>query len=263
MSMIGKLKSFLRLQVYQSPCGIFISQSQYAVELLKKHGMNECVSMSTPMATERLDADLQGTPTDQTTYRQMIRGLMYLTASHLDIAFASFVCARYLARPTVKHLKDINGSFDVDHAESKAEYVSLSTLSASYGQSESSSRSRPSRPSVSFPSCIHCGYNDHHSNDCLYYPTCEICKSYDHNTHGHNKIISLRRGINPRNPQHVTKNYETCGSNVHTTADHNDIEWFRKRETLQAKNAESFKASKNESSSASRSLLFLNITYHF
>ncbi|GJU77181.1 retrovirus-related pol polyprotein from transposon TNT 1-94 [Tanacetum coccineum] len=45
-------------------------QSQYAIDLLKKHGLDECVSMSTPMATERLDADLQGTPTDQTTYRR-------------------------------------------------------------------------------------------------------------------------------------------------------------------------------------------------
>ncbi|GJU58934.1 retrovirus-related pol polyprotein from transposon TNT 1-94 [Tanacetum coccineum] len=58
--------------LHQSPCGIFLSQSQYAIELLKKHGLDECVSMSTPMATERLDADLQGTPTDQTTYRHMI-----------------------------------------------------------------------------------------------------------------------------------------------------------------------------------------------
>nr|GEW22441.1 copia protein [Tanacetum cinerariifolium] len=47
------------LQVHQSPRGIFISQSQHAIELLKKHGMNDCVSMSTPMATKRLDADLQ------------------------------------------------------------------------------------------------------------------------------------------------------------------------------------------------------------
>ncbi|GJV54434.1 retrovirus-related pol polyprotein from transposon TNT 1-94, partial [Tanacetum coccineum] len=83
-----------------------LNQSQYAIELLKKHGLDECVSMSTPMATERLDADLQGTPTDQTTYRRMIGGLMYLTASRLDIAFATFVCARYQARPTVKHLKE-------------------------------------------------------------------------------------------------------------------------------------------------------------
>ncbi|GKE70934.1 hypothetical protein Tco_1529006 [Tanacetum coccineum] len=90
MSMIGELKFFLGLQIHQSPRGIFISQSQYAIELLKKHGLDECVSMSTPMATERLDADLQGTPTDQTTYRRMIGGLMYLTASRPDIAFATF-----------------------------------------------------------------------------------------------------------------------------------------------------------------------------
>ncbi|GJS72718.1 retrovirus-related pol polyprotein from transposon TNT 1-94 [Tanacetum coccineum] len=86
-------------------------QSQYAIELLKKHGLDECVSMSTPMATERLDADLQGTPTDQTTYRRMIGGLMYLTASRPDIAFATFVCARYQARPTVKHLKEVKRIF--------------------------------------------------------------------------------------------------------------------------------------------------------
>ncbi|GJU05131.1 hypothetical protein Tco_1121561 [Tanacetum coccineum] len=116
------------------------------------------------------------------------------------------------------------------------------------GQGESSSRSRPLRPLVSFPSCIHYEYNSHHSDDCLYYPTCEICGSYDHNTHDHNKIISQRRGINPRNPQHVTKNYETCGSNVHTTSDHDDIEWFRKRETPHAKKAKSSNALRSKTS---------------
>ncbi|GKF40842.1 retrovirus-related pol polyprotein from transposon TNT 1-94, partial [Tanacetum coccineum] len=81
-------------------------QSQYAIELLKKHGLDECVSISTPMATERLDADLQGTPTDQTSYRRMIGGRMYLTTSRPDIAFDTFVCARYQARPAVKCLKE-------------------------------------------------------------------------------------------------------------------------------------------------------------
>ncbi|GJU57488.1 retrovirus-related pol polyprotein from transposon TNT 1-94 [Tanacetum coccineum] len=110
-----KLSSFLIehhfTKVHQSPCGIFISQSQYAIELLKKHGMDECVSMSTPKATERLDADLQGTSTDQTTYHRMIGGLMYLTGSRPDIAFATFVCARYQARPKVKHLKEVKRIF--------------------------------------------------------------------------------------------------------------------------------------------------------
>ncbi|GJW87169.1 hypothetical protein Tco_0162509 [Tanacetum coccineum] len=80
-------------------------------------------------------------------------------------------------------------------------------------------------------------YNNHLSDDCLYYPTCEICGSYDHNNHDHNKIISQRRGINP-----VTKNCQTSGSNVHTISDHNDIVWLRKRETPHAKKAESSNA---------------------
>ncbi|GKF62589.1 retrovirus-related pol polyprotein from transposon TNT 1-94 [Tanacetum coccineum] len=111
MSMMGELKFFLGLQVHQSPRDIFISQSQYAIKLLKKHGLDKCVSMSTPMTTERLDADLQGTPTDQTTYRRMIGGLMYLITSRPDIAFATFVCARYQARLTVKHLKEVKRIF--------------------------------------------------------------------------------------------------------------------------------------------------------
>ncbi|GJW08301.1 retrovirus-related pol polyprotein from transposon TNT 1-94 [Tanacetum coccineum] len=110
MSMMGELKFFLGLQVHQSPRGIFISQSQYAIELLKKHGLDECVSMSTPMATERLDADLQGTPTDQMTSSYDRRAYVP-TASLPDNAFATFVCARYQARPTVKQLKEVKRIF--------------------------------------------------------------------------------------------------------------------------------------------------------
>ncbi|GJZ98923.1 retrovirus-related pol polyprotein from transposon TNT 1-94 [Tanacetum coccineum] len=102
---------FLGLQVHQSPCGIFISQSQYAIELLKKHGLDDCISTSTPMVTKRLDDNLQGTPTNQMTYCHMIGGLMYLTASRPDIAFATFVCARYQARPMVKQLKEVKRIF--------------------------------------------------------------------------------------------------------------------------------------------------------
>nr|GEZ22564.1 hypothetical protein [Tanacetum cinerariifolium] len=111
MSMIGELKFFLRLQVHQSPRSIFISQSQYVIKLLKKHGMDDCVSMSIPMATERLDANLQGTPTDQTTYRRMLEGLKYLTTSRPDITFSTFVYSRYQARPTVKYLKEVKRIF--------------------------------------------------------------------------------------------------------------------------------------------------------
>ncbi|GJT63507.1 copia protein [Tanacetum coccineum] len=97
--------------VHQSPREIFISQSQYTLEILKKHEIKKCDSISTPMATARIDADLQGTPTDQTKYRSVIGGLMYLTASRPDIAFATFVCARYQTHPIEKHLKEVKRIF--------------------------------------------------------------------------------------------------------------------------------------------------------
>nr|GEZ32714.1 hypothetical protein [Tanacetum cinerariifolium] len=60
--------------------------------------------IGTPMATKHLDADLSGTPVDQTKYRSMVGVLMYLTASRPDIVHATCYCARYQAKPTEKHL---------------------------------------------------------------------------------------------------------------------------------------------------------------
>ncbi|GJY02571.1 retrovirus-related pol polyprotein from transposon TNT 1-94 [Tanacetum coccineum] len=59
MSMMGEMKFFLRLQIHQYPYRIFISQSQYTLEIHTKHGIYGCDSISTPMATARIDADLQ------------------------------------------------------------------------------------------------------------------------------------------------------------------------------------------------------------
>ncbi|GJR84277.1 gag-pol polyprotein [Tanacetum coccineum] len=82
------------LQIHQSPRGIFINQAKYALEILKKHGMDKCDSVGTPMATKpKMDADLSGTPVDQTRYHSMIGSLMYLTSSRPDIVQAVCYCA--------------------------------------------------------------------------------------------------------------------------------------------------------------------------
>nr|GFC96611.1 retrovirus-related Pol polyprotein from transposon TNT 1-94 [Tanacetum cinerariifolium] len=49
MSMMGEVKFFLGLQVNQSPCVIFINQSNYVLEILKKYGMESCDPVGTPM----------------------------------------------------------------------------------------------------------------------------------------------------------------------------------------------------------------------
>ncbi|GJS04390.1 retrovirus-related pol polyprotein from transposon TNT 1-94 [Tanacetum coccineum] len=87
------------------------SKAKYAQEILKKHGMTSCDSIGTPMATKHLDADLSGTPVDQTKYRSMVGALMYLTASRPDIVHATCYCARYQAKPTEKHLTAVKRIF--------------------------------------------------------------------------------------------------------------------------------------------------------
>nr|GEV48983.1 hypothetical protein [Tanacetum cinerariifolium] len=86
MSMIGEMMFFLGLQVNQSPCGIFINQSKYVLEILNKYGMESCDPVGTPMEIkDKIDQDQNGTLVDATKYRSMIGALMYLTSSRTDI----------------------------------------------------------------------------------------------------------------------------------------------------------------------------------
>ncbi|GJR48280.1 putative ribonuclease H-like domain-containing protein [Tanacetum coccineum] len=56
MSMMGQMSFFLGLQVSQSPGGIFINQAKYALETLKKYGMDLSDPVDTPMV-DRLKLD--------------------------------------------------------------------------------------------------------------------------------------------------------------------------------------------------------------
>nr|GFC49199.1 uncharacterized mitochondrial protein AtMg00810-like [Tanacetum cinerariifolium] len=112
MSMMGEMTFFLGLRVNQSPCDIFINQSKYVLEILKKYGMESCDPVGTPIEIkDKLDLDQNGTLVDATKYRSMIGALMYLTSSRPNIVHATCLCARYQAKPTEKHLKEIKRIF--------------------------------------------------------------------------------------------------------------------------------------------------------
>ncbi|GJY04157.1 retrovirus-related pol polyprotein from transposon TNT 1-94 [Tanacetum coccineum] len=58
MSMMGQMSFFLGLQVSQNPGGIFINQSKFALEILKKFRMDSCDPVDTPMVDRlKLDED--------------------------------------------------------------------------------------------------------------------------------------------------------------------------------------------------------------
>nr|GEU94062.1 uncharacterized mitochondrial protein AtMg00810-like [Tanacetum cinerariifolium] len=86
------------LQVSQSPGGIFINQSKFALEILKKFGMDSYDPVDTPMVDQlKLDEDPLGILIDQTCFRSMVGSLLYLTASRPDLVFTVCMCASAIA----------------------------------------------------------------------------------------------------------------------------------------------------------------------
>nr|GFA44373.1 hypothetical protein [Tanacetum cinerariifolium] len=74
--------------------------------------MESCDPIGTPMEIkDKLDLDQNETPVDATKYHSMIRALMYLTSNRPDIVHATCLCARYHAKPTEKHLKEVKRIF--------------------------------------------------------------------------------------------------------------------------------------------------------
>jgi hypothetical protein len=58
MSIIGELSFFLGLQIKQLKDGIFVSQSKYLKDMLKKFSLENAKPIKTPMATNgHLDLD--------------------------------------------------------------------------------------------------------------------------------------------------------------------------------------------------------------
>ena len=100
MSMIEELTHFLGLQIRQQDSDIFLSQSKYAKNLVKKFGLESTSSVKTPMSLNvKFTVDLLSKRIDSSLYRSTIGSLLYLTTSRPDISYSVEVCARYQANP--------------------------------------------------------------------------------------------------------------------------------------------------------------------
>ncbi|GJY78880.1 retrovirus-related pol polyprotein from transposon TNT 1-94 [Tanacetum coccineum] len=76
MSMMGEISFFLGLQIFQNPRGIFINQSKYALESLKKYGFDSCDPVDTPMVkaqTSKIWSKLEKYVTDTLGAEVLVR----------------------------------------------------------------------------------------------------------------------------------------------------------------------------------------------
>ncbi|GJR51964.1 retrovirus-related pol polyprotein from transposon TNT 1-94 [Tanacetum coccineum] len=122
MSMMGEMKFFLGLQVNQFSNGIFINQSKYILDILKRSRMENYDTVPTLMVEQaKLKLDLFGKPVDHTDHRSMIRSLMYLTSRTINLGLWYLKDSDF----------DLTAYSDADHAgcyldqKTESEYVAV------------------------------------------------------------------------------------------------------------------------------------------
>jgi hypothetical protein len=117
MSMFGELTFFLGLQISQSDKGIFISQTKYIKEMLKKFQMEYCKPMSTHMITRcKIRKDDESLEVNQTMYRSMIGSLLYETTTRPYIMQDVGIVASFQSTPKETHMKVVKRFVDISKA---------------------------------------------------------------------------------------------------------------------------------------------------
>nr|GEV83533.1 retrovirus-related Pol polyprotein from transposon TNT 1-94 [Tanacetum cinerariifolium] len=133
MSMMGKMSFFRGLQVSQSLRSIFINQSKFALEILKKFGMDSCDSVDTPMVDRlKLDEDPLGIPVFQTWFRSM--GLWY--SKDTAMALTAYADADHAScqdtRRSTSRSAQFLGDKLVSWSSKKQKSTAISTTEAEY-----------------------------------------------------------------------------------------------------------------------------------
>jgi hypothetical protein len=105
MSMLGELSFFLGLQITQTNKGIFISQTKYIKDMLKKFEMEDCKHVSTPMVTGcNMSKEHESKEANQTFYRSMIVILLYVKTSRSYVMQTIVLVGRFQVAPKETHV---------------------------------------------------------------------------------------------------------------------------------------------------------------
>jgi hypothetical protein len=104
MTDLGLMNYFLGIEVTQNDKGIFICQSKYARDVLKRFRMINCSPVSTPVAVgTKLSREQNEMDFDSTIFRKLVGSLMYLTATRPDIMYGVSLISRFMDTPKNSH----------------------------------------------------------------------------------------------------------------------------------------------------------------
>ncbi|WVZ91395.1 hypothetical protein U9M48_037575 [Paspalum notatum var. saurae] len=106
MTDLGHLQHFLGIHVTKTAQGLFLSQSQYALEILQRAGMEHCNPVSTPVDTKSKISATGGSPLKNgTDYRSIAGALQYLTLTRPDLTYAVQQACLFMHAPRESHLQ--------------------------------------------------------------------------------------------------------------------------------------------------------------
>ena len=88
MKDLGELRYFLGIEVIRTTEGIWLSQRQYALDMLSKYGMADCKPISMPLDVNvKLSAHDGSALENVTMYRGMVGNLIHLTITQPDLSY--------------------------------------------------------------------------------------------------------------------------------------------------------------------------------
>ncbi|XP_047323293.1 uncharacterized mitochondrial protein AtMg00810-like [Impatiens glandulifera] len=105
MKDLGPLSYFLGIVVTRHKNCLFLSQTKYAHDIIKKAGMTDCNPASTPVDSKGKMSTQSGISyRDPTSYRSLCGALQYLTFTRPDISYVVQQVCLFMHAPQVAHM---------------------------------------------------------------------------------------------------------------------------------------------------------------
>lgn len=97
---LGRMRHFLGIEVIQYEDGVFICQRGYAQEVLARFNMGSNNPVRNPIILRtNLSKDEDETEVDARMFKQVVKSLMYLIVTWLDLMFKMSLMSRFMENP--------------------------------------------------------------------------------------------------------------------------------------------------------------------
>lgn len=104
MKDLGQLKYFLGIEVTRNSNGLFLSQWEYALDIIAETGLLGGKPSSVPMAQNQLLALMTTNPVaDPARYRRLVGKLIYLTITRPELAYCVHTLSQFMGDPKEEH----------------------------------------------------------------------------------------------------------------------------------------------------------------